>query len=106
MTCSSGGSYPSCLTNRNGSEWTLWHVILDQQYRLVGRGRIPAVEPEEVRDRIVIVVRLEAQTKLSEARPVDEGMGGSVEPGRIPAAGLSAVRDQSNSSLVCWSLKV
>src|SRR5687767_2734934 len=49
----------------------LRHVILDHQYRSIGSLRIPTVEPEEIRNCIIIVVFLKAQAELSDAGPVD-----------------------------------
>jgi hypothetical protein len=47
--------------------------ILDHQQRSIGRRGIPAVEADEVRHPIVIVVRLKAQAELGDACPVDGG---------------------------------
>jgi hypothetical protein len=64
------------------------------------------MELDDVCHRIVVVVRLEAQTELGDARAVDDGIGNRLERGHIPAAGLWIVRDQPYARLICRSLEV
>ena len=81
-------------------------IVLDHQYRSVGSRGIPTVEPDEVRDRIVIVVRLEAQAELGDAREVNVGMSRGSERGYIPAAWLGSVYKRRDAGLARRILKV
>src|SRR5215216_7515681 len=84
----------------------LWQVILDHQYGPVGGdGGVPAVEAEEVRNGIIIVVQLKAQAELGDAIQVDVGIS-SREAGRIPSGCCWLVCDQSDTELARGRLKV
>ena len=69
-------------------------------------GDITAEELDPVRNRIVIVIYLETQTELGNARPVDEGQGGVFESRLVPVAGQKGFVEDSTGSKAGGSMEV
>src|SRR5215216_944904 len=84
----------------------LWQVILDHQYGSIGCDGIAAIEPDEIREEIVIVVELKAQAELGDALPVDVLISRRLEIGHIPPGGRWIVREGPGTPLARQSLEV
>lgn len=70
---------------RPGGTSPLWDIVPHDQLRAVRQEGVAAVELEDVRAVVIVIVQDEAQAELGAAFQVDIGVGSCVENGLVPA---------------------